>query len=109
MALNITAITNRADFDAATSLATTPTSNQPDGAPTVFLITHSPGPSTKAFLPQYEELVQDEKWKHVLFYRMEESPETAPLIKFGPQARPIVMLVSCVRFWRIIDLGAGVT
>lgn len=96
MSTRINPIHNRADFDAATSKSTTPTADQPDGAPTVFLITHSPGPATKAFLPQYEELVEDDKWKHVLFYRMEESPETAPLIKFGPQARPIVMLVSCL-------------
>ena len=90
---NIKDILNRKDFDAMTHAATNGTESHPTGVPTVMLITHSPGPMTKAFLPKFEELTKDDKWSHVTFYRMEESAETAPMIKFGPQARPIAMLV----------------
>lgn len=90
----ITPITNRETFDAATSTATTSTPTHPTGQPTVILISHSPSPPTKKFLPLYEELTKEERWKHVSFCRMEESAETAPLIKFGVQARPVVLFVS---------------
>lgn len=100
----ITEITNRAEFDKVTSAATTPTFEHENGLPTVILITHAPGPMTKAFLPDFMELTKDEKWSHVRFCTMEESPETSPMIKFGPQARPIAMLVCACLYYRRIEI-----
>lgn len=63
------------------------------GTPTVLYVSFSPTPACKMFTPQYEKLAADGANEGVVFYQMEYEKETSPMMKFGPQHMPIVIVI----------------
>lgn len=81
-----TQITNAATLSAAEDRAR-------DGMFIIIYVSSSPIPACKAFTPKFEALAQRPEYSHVDFCQMEFDIETTPLLKFGAQNTPILILM----------------
>jgi hypothetical protein len=79
-------ITDPASHDAAIAHAQDP------GTVVIIYVTSGSNPICVQTTPKVEKLAQDERFRKYKFYRMELSPTTAPMIKFGIQNTPIFIL-----------------
>ncbi|KAK5940206.1 hypothetical protein PMZ80_007626 [Knufia obscura] len=68
--------------------------NQAANIPLVIVVTSST-PASKSLLPSVIELLRKDKFQQagVRWYEMQLTAKTTPMIKFGPQNCPIVVLM----------------
>lgn len=79
-------ITDPTSHDVATSHAW-------NGTLVVLYVTSESNPICVRTTPKVESLAADEKYQAVRFFKMELTPQTAPMIKFGIQNTPIFILL----------------
>lgn len=66
--------------------------NQAANIPVVIVVTSST-PASKSLLPELAELSKKDELNGLKWYEMQLTDKTTPMIKFGPQNCPIVILM----------------